>query len=56
MPSTTTISLRLPALTLEEPTAISNEQDVPYQSLMDIFLAERIARERDARRKVPSWC
>ena len=52
-PSTTTISLRLPASMLEELKTLANEKDVPYQSLMKVFLAERIARERGARRKVP---
>ena len=50
-PSTTTISVRLPAGMLEELKALANEQDVPYQSLLKVFLAERIAREREARRK-----
>lgn len=53
-PSTTTISLRLPAFLLEELKALANERDVPYQSLMKVFLAERIARERGARRKAPA--
>lgn len=53
-PSTTTISLRLPASMLEELKALANERDVPYQSLLKVFLAERIARERDVRRKVPA--
>ena len=42
----TTISLRLPKALLEELKALANERDVPYQSLLKIFLAERIARER----------
>jgi len=46
-PSTKTISLRLPQALLEELKALANERDVPYQSLLKIFLAERIARERD---------
>lgn len=50
-PSTTTISLRLPEAMLEELKALANERDVPYQSLLKVFLAERIARERQARRK-----
>ena len=50
-PSTTTISLRLPAAMIEDLKALANERDVPYQSLMKVFLAERIARERGARRK-----
>jgi predicted DNA binding CopG/RHH family protein len=53
-PSTATISLRLPASMIEELKALANERDVPYQSLMKVFLAERIARERGARRKVPA--
>lgn len=50
-PSTTTISLRLPEAMLEELKALANERDVPYQSLLKVFLAERIAREREARRR-----
>jgi predicted DNA binding CopG/RHH family protein len=49
-PSTTTISLRVPASMLEELKTLANEKDVPYQSLMKVFLAERIARERGSRR------
>jgi len=45
-PSTKTISLRLPQALLEEIKALANERDVPYQSLLKIFLAERVARER----------
>ncbi len=48
-PSTTTISLRLPEAMLEELKALANERDVPYQSLLKVYLAERIARERRAR-------
>jgi predicted DNA binding CopG/RHH family protein len=51
-PSTTTISLRVPASLLEELKALANEKDVPYQPLMKVFLAERIARERGSRRKM----
>lgn len=51
-PSTTTISIRLPAGMLEELKALANEQDVRYQSLLKVFLAERIARERESRRRV----
>ena len=45
-PSTTTISLRLPKALLDELKALANERDVPYQSLLKMYLAERIARER----------
>ena len=45
-PSTETISLRLPAGLLAELKTLANKQDVPYQSLLKVFLAERVARER----------
>ena len=48
-PSTKTISARLPQALLEELKALANERDVPYQSLLKIFLAERVARERRRR-------
>jgi len=44
--STRTISLRLPASMLDELKVLANERDVPYQSLLKVYLAERIARER----------
>ena len=44
-PSTETISLRLPAALLAELKALANRRDVPYQSLLKVFLAERIAHE-----------
>lgn len=44
--STRTISLRLPESMLDELKALANQRDVPYQSLLKVFLAERIARER----------
>ena len=39
------ISLRLPESMLEELTLLANKRDVPYQSLLKIFLAERIEKE-----------
>ncbi len=44
-PSTKTISLRLPELMLNELRVIANKRDVPYQSLIKIFLKERIDQE-----------
>jgi len=44
-PSTKTISLRLPAMMLAELKLLANKRDVPYQSLLKIFLAERIEKE-----------
>lgn len=51
-PTTTSISIRLPVSMLEELKALANAQDVPYQSLMKVFLSERLARERG--RKIPA--
>jgi predicted DNA binding CopG/RHH family protein len=45
-PSTATISLRLPAWLLRELKIIANKQDVPYQSLLKMYLSERVAQER----------
>jgi predicted DNA binding CopG/RHH family protein len=44
-PSTETISLRLPAPLLTDLKALANKRDVPYQSLLKVFLAERIEAE-----------
>ncbi len=44
-PSLKTISLRLPESIIEELKLLANKQDVPYQSLLKIFLAERIEEE-----------
>ncbi len=44
-PSIKTISLRLPESMLEELKLLANKKDVPYQSLLKIFLSERIEEE-----------
>ncbi len=44
-PSTKTISLRLPEFILDELKLIANKRDVPYQSLIKIFLKDRIDQE-----------
>ena len=44
-PSKRTISLRLPESMIEELKLLANKRDVPYQSLLKIFLAERIDEE-----------
>ena len=44
-PSLKTISLRLPELMLAELKLLANKRDVPYQSLIKIFLAERLEEE-----------
>jgi predicted DNA binding CopG/RHH family protein len=53
-PSTKTISLRLPELMLEELKLLASKRDVPYQSLLKMFLAERIAQELEAARRKAS--
>jgi predicted DNA binding CopG/RHH family protein len=44
-PSLRTISLRLPELMIEELKLLANKRDVPYQSLLKVFLGERIEEE-----------
>ena len=44
-PSTLTISLRLPESLLENLKVLAHKRDVPYQSLLKIFLAERVEQE-----------
>jgi predicted DNA binding CopG/RHH family protein len=44
-PSLKTISIRLPSFMLEEIKRIAHKRDVPYQSLIKLFLAERVKRE-----------
>ena len=48
-PSTRAISLRLPEPLLDSLRQMANERDVPYQSLIKIFLQERIEREMRSR-------
>ena len=41
-PSTTAISLRLPLALLERIKLAANQRDVPYQSLIKLWLAEKV--------------
>ena len=50
-PTLRTISVRLPDLLLEELKLLANKRDVPYQSLLKIFLAERVEQELRGRRR-----
>ncbi len=43
-PSTTAISIRLPVGLLERIKVAANRQDVPYQSLIKVWLAERVGK------------
>ncbi len=44
-PSTKTISLRLPEHILDELKMMARKRDVPYQSLIKIFLKDRLNQE-----------
>ena len=48
------MSIRLPVPLLEELKALANERDVPYQSLVKVFLADQMARQRRGKRKAPA--
>jgi predicted DNA binding CopG/RHH family protein len=41
-PPTTTISIRLPVSLLEQIKIAANKRDVPYQSLIKMWLAEKV--------------
>jgi hypothetical protein len=45
-PTLRTISLRLPVSMIADLKVLANRRDVPYQSLLKVFLAERLAQER----------
>jgi predicted DNA binding CopG/RHH family protein len=44
-PSLRTISIRLPESLIEHLKVLANKRDIPYQSLMKIFLAEKVEEE-----------
>lgn len=44
-PTTESISLRLPSYLLSRIKELANSKDVPYQSLMKVFLSERVEKE-----------
>ena len=44
-PTTKTISLRLPEYIIDELKVLAHKKDVPYQSLIKIFLKDRIDQE-----------
>jgi predicted DNA binding CopG/RHH family protein len=44
-PSSQTISLRLPKPMLDRLKVLANKRDVPYQSLLKMFVAERLTAE-----------
>jgi predicted DNA binding CopG/RHH family protein len=48
-PSLRTISLRLPVTLIARLKLLANKRDIPYQSLLKTFLAERLRKEMGAR-------
>ncbi len=50
-PTMRTISLRLPEHMLDQLRVLANKRDVPYQSLLKVYLAERIEEEIRGTRK-----
>jgi predicted DNA binding CopG/RHH family protein len=44
-PSTKTISIRLPEQLINSLKMIANSKDVPYQSLVKMFLSEKVKQE-----------
>ncbi len=44
-PSTSPVTVRLPQGLLEDLRRLANRRDVPYQSLLKIYLAERVELE-----------
>jgi predicted DNA binding CopG/RHH family protein len=48
-PTLKTISLRLPVSMIEDLKVLANRRDIPYQSLLKVFLAERLERETQSR-------
>jgi len=49
--STESISLRLPSPLLARIKELANEKDVPYQSLMKVYLSDQVKRELKALHK-----
>jgi predicted DNA binding CopG/RHH family protein len=47
-PSTRTVSIRLPESLIVALKTLANKKDVPYQSLVKIFLAEKVKEETAA--------
>jgi predicted DNA binding CopG/RHH family protein len=48
-PTLRTISVRLPVAMVEDLKILANQRDVPYQSLLKVFLAERLEPEKAPR-------
>ncbi len=44
-PSVKTISIRLPEMMVEELKLLANKRDIPYQSLMKMYISEKVEEE-----------
>jgi len=44
-PTTKKISIRLPEIMIDELKLLANKRDIPYQSLLKMFLSEKIEQE-----------
>ena len=54
-PSLKSISIRLPEDMIAELKNLANKRDVPYQSLVKIYIARQISLERGSFRTAPKW-
>ncbi len=50
-PTTESISIRVPKYLLARIKSIANSKDVPYQSLIKVFLSERVQQELTSQRR-----
>jgi predicted DNA binding CopG/RHH family protein len=55
-PSVRSISLRLPEGLLERIKLLANRNDIPYQSLMKVYLSERVEKEIGSKHVIPTDC
>lgn len=53
-PSSTTMTIRMPQYLIDDIKILANKKDVPYQSLIKLFLEEKVAEERLKERKTRS--
>src|SRR5213082_3631207 len=47
-PSTRTVSIRLPEYLISSLKILANKKDIPYQSLMKMYLSEKVKEENSA--------
>ena len=50
-PSSTAISVRLPNTLLTDLKLLANERDVPYQSLLKVYLSDRVTAEHGKKQR-----